>query len=185
MAEYRRLHVAGGTYFFTVVTSKRLPIFAEEVWRKLLGDCLRECASLWPFRTEAIVLLPDHLHALWTLPKADPNYSRRWGWTKKEFTKRFLAHGGVESVLGPWRQERKDRGVWQPRFRDHLIRDEYDFENHFHYIHYNPVKHGLAARPLDWEPSSFHRWVREGLYPENWGCAPEDELRFGSLVDAE
>ena len=90
MADYRRYFVPGGTYFFTVVTYDRAPIFATELARRILGQMMRECQRRWPFDVNAIVLLPEHLHAMWTLPTGDAGYPRRWGWIKKEFTKAWL-----------------------------------------------------------------------------------------------
>jgi putative transposase len=169
MANYRRWRVEGGTYFFTLVAHSRAPIFANQVARDILGTKFRECANRWPFETNAIVLLPDHLHLILTLPCGDANYSRRLGWIKKEFTKEWLASGGVEQAVSLARRERDDHGVWQARYWEHTIQNECDFDRHFDYIHYNPVKHGYVRSPSDWRWSSFHRWVRAGVYEVDWG----------------
>jgi len=129
---------------------------------------MRRCMLRQPVNTLAIVILPDHLHCLWELPPGDTDYSERWRWIKREFTRDWLAIGGTE-VTTPATSQRR-RGVWQRRFWEHMIRDETDLENHFDYIHYNPVKHGLVARPRDWLWSSFHRWVRRGHYQADWGA---------------
>jgi putative transposase len=181
MANYRRWHVEGGTYFFTLVTCKRAPLFANEAARTILGAKLRECKEKWPFEVNALVLLPDHLHAIWTLPPRDSRYPRRWAWIKKEFTKQWLAVGGQEQAIGQARRERGDRGIWQPRYWEHTIDDEHDFDRHFDYIHYNPVKHGHAASPADWLYSSFHRWVQAGVYDAEWGAAHHGLLVFDDL----
>lgn len=116
------------------------------------------------------MFLPEHLHALWTLPTGDCEYSLRWRWIKREFTSAWLEMGGAEEGRsGPRLRERR-RGVWQRRFWEHTIRDEADLESHFDYIHYNPVKHGPVQRPADWPWSSFQRWVREGHYCEDWAA---------------
>lgn len=169
MPQYRRAIVPGGTFFFTVVTGGRHPLFADERARWLLGNVIRDCRDRFPWTLDAIVLLPDHLHAIWTLPSGDDGYSSRWSWIKREFTRRWLSSGGNESFrsLGQSRQRR--RGVWQPRFWEHAIEDEDDFSNHFDYIHFNPVRHGYVERVRDWPWSSFHRWVRVGVYPPEWG----------------
>jgi len=164
MPDYRRYFVAGGSYFFTVVTDRRRPFLCEPLARTLLRAALRECLARWPFRLDAIVLLPDHFHAIWTLPASDASYSRRLGWLKKEFTKRWLARGGKDRRVSPSRSRRGNHGVWQRRFWEHSIRDEQDFERHLDYIHYNPVKHGLVRSPRDWPYSSFRRWVKLGVY---------------------
>lgn len=161
----------GGTYFFTVVTDRRQRIFSSGRARTLLGNALRACQQSHPFEVRAIVLLPDHLHTIWCLPPGDANYSARWQWIKTQFTQNWLAGGGTESDISGGRLRDGRRGVWQPKFWEHTIEDEDDFDSHFDYIHYNPVKHGYATCPADWEWSSFHRWVREGVYDANWACS--------------
>jgi putative transposase len=173
MADYRRYYVLGATYFFTVVTQGRAPVFHSAAARRILGVVLRETRERWPFEIVAIVLLPDHLHSIWTLSVDDDRYSLRWAWIKKEFTKRWLAAGGTEQVISPQRQARERCGVWQPRFWEHTIRDEDDFERHFDYVHFNAVKHGLVDAPWQWPHSSFHRWVRDGVYPSDWAAGPD------------
>lgn len=178
MPEYRRARVPGGMYFFTLVTNGRLPLFANQFARDLLGDCFREAQARWPFQITAIVLMPEHLHAIWTLPPGDSNYSARWGWIKKEFTGRWLDGNVSIPEVSPSQARERRQGVWQPRFWEHVIRDEDDFERHFDYIHYNPVKHGHVRCPGEWQPSSFHRWVKAGVYPKNWGCSESVEDVF-------
>lgn len=169
MPNYRRWYVPGATYFFTAVALHRRPIFASEQARKILGDVFRECQQKWPFQIPALVLLKNHLHTLWTLPPGDIEYSTRWGWLKKEFTRRWLECGGKEIPVSDGSHRERRRGIWQRRFWEHTIDDEDDFENHFHYIHFNPVKHGLVLAPRDWHHSSFHRYVESGVYHESWG----------------
>jgi putative transposase len=164
MADYRRYFVAGGTYFFTVVTNRRAPILRDPLARTILRSALRDCQARWPFRIDAIVLLPDHLHALWTLPAGDTAYSRRIGWIKKEFTKGWLRHDRLSTPISASRCVRRERGIWQRRFWEHMIRNECDFTCHLDYVHYNPVKHGLVPAPRDWPYSSFRRWVKLGVY---------------------
>ncbi|HSG68770.1 MAG TPA: transposase [Planctomycetaceae bacterium] len=183
MPDWRRAYVPGGSFFFTVVTDRRARILTTKRARTLLGQLIRECRDRWPFRIDAIVLLPDHLHTIWTLPTADTEYSKRWAWIKKEFTKEWIAKGGVEQSQTRGRIDDGRRGVWQPKFWEHTLRDEEDFERHFNYIHYNPVKHGLVKCPREWRWSSFHRWVREGVYPFNWACDEESiELDFAMIA---
>jgi putative transposase len=170
MPQYRRCRVPGGTVFFTVVTERRSPLLCGALARSILGDVFRACEKRWPFRVDGMVLLPDHLHSLWTLPPGDDAYSRRWGWIKKEFTKLWLAAGGEEQERSASRRRSRRRGVWQRRFWEHTIRDDDDYARHLDYIHYNPVKHSLVTAPRDWPYSSFHRWVRKGVYPPDWGA---------------
>jgi len=126
----------------------------------------------------AIVLLPDHLHTIWSLPAGDTEYPKRWGWIKKKFTKKWLSQGGAEQQQPPGRTRDERQGVWLPKYWEHTIESEQDFEAHFDHIHYNPVDHGLVKCPRDWPWSSFDRWVQQGVYEENWACWEE-----GAVVD--
>jgi putative transposase len=173
MSEYRRAFVPGGTFFFAVVTDRRAPLFSQGAARTILSDVIRRCQEHSPIEIVAFVLLPEHLHAMWTLPPGDSNFSMRWGWIKKEFTKTWLAAGGQEGPRPPTRQRERRHAIWQRRFWEHTIRDEDDLEAHFDYIHYNPVKHGWVASPHDWPWSSFHRWVRAGHYSLDWASGHE------------
>jgi putative transposase len=180
--DYRRAFVPGGTFFFTVVTERRAPLLCEPPARATLRRALAACRRRWPVRIDALVLLPDHLHAIWSLPRGDTNYSRRRAWIKKEFTKDWLACGGIEQPTSTSRQENRRRGVWQRRYWEHSVQADLDFERHCDYIHYNPVKHGLAACPADWPHSSFHRWVKLGAYPPAWGCSSLTKLSFDDIL---
>ena len=117
---------------------------------------------------DALVLLPDHLHMLWTLPPGDTDYSTRISVLKKRFTIRFLASGGIDAGISSRMKHKRLRGLWQSRFWEHTIRDARDFQLHMDYIHSNPVKHGLVQRPIDWQWSSFHRHVEAGHYEPTW-----------------
>jgi putative transposase len=176
MSDYRRYFVEGGTYFFTVVTQGRVPLFDSDVARTLLGSVMRQCLLRYPVEVIAIVLLPDHLHTLWTLPTGDDRYSERWRWIKRQFTRGWLSLGGAEQPCNASRRRERRRGVWQRRFWEHTIRDEADLEGHFDYIHHNPVKHGLVRRVCEWPWSSFHRWVRNGHYSIHWAGQTDWEL---------
>lgn len=170
--DYRRVFVRGGAYFFTVVTAKRRPILASQHALALLRDAFRATAVSRPFVVEAIVVLPDHLHCIWTLPPGDADFSTRWRLIKTRFTRRAapaLCQGS--HPLGP---VRGNGSIWQQRFWEHLLRDERDFERHFDYVHYNPVRHGYVSSPALWRYSSFHRAVRDGVYPVDWGAEAPD-----------
>jgi len=171
MPEYRRAFAPGGTFFFTVITYERSPFLCDQPARQLLRGVLRETQRRWPFTIEAIVLLPDHLHTIWTLPDEDADFSRRWAYLKKEFTKVWLAGSGIEGSVSASGRRNRRRGVWQRRFWEHTIRDERDFQRHCDYIHFNPVKHGHASCPHSWPFSSFSRWVERGVYGEDWRCS--------------
>ena len=178
MSNYRRAFVPGGTFFFTVVTHRRRKLFHLAENRALLGDAIRECQQDWPFEMTAIVLLPDHLHAIWSLPPGDTNYSGRWSVIKKTFTTMYLRQGGEDWIVSEGKRNENRRGVWQRRFWEHVLEDESDFQSHFDYIHFNPVKHNLVRCPSEWGPSSYHRWVKAGVYPPDWACGDHPQAHF-------
>ena len=171
MPNYRRWYVPGGTYFFTVVTAGRRPFLTMPLARRVLHDAIEAIRSKHPFDVTAIVLLPDHLHAIWTLPDGDTAYSLRWSRIKAEFTRKFLLAGGVEGGRSASRVRRRERGIWQRRFWEHVCRDEDDLKRFLDYLHWNPVKHGLVQRVKDWRWSSFQRYVDLGEYDLEWGTA--------------
>lgn len=164
MPRYIRSFVPGGTFFFTVTLLERQRrLLVERI------DLLREAFSLVqahkPFTLDAVVILPDHLHCIWTLPSGDADFSSRWHAIKAGFS-RGIASG---ERLSERRIKKGERGIWQRRFWEHAIRDERDFGRHADYIHYNPVKHGHAQRTADWPFSSFRRYVERGICPLDWG----------------
>lgn len=138
MSNYRRVYVPGGSYFFTVVTERRAQILGNDLTRDLLRAAFRDCLQRWPpFQVDAMVMLRDHLHALWTLPPGDADYSKRWGAIKKHFTESWLALGGAEKPRSASRIRHHRRGVWQSRFMEHTLRNELDYDRHFDYIPYS------------------------------------------------
>ena len=184
MSHYRRCYVPGGSFFFTVVTERRAPILGNDLTRDLLRAAFRDCFGRWPpFRVDAMVMLRDHLHAIWTLPPDDTDYSKRWGAIKKHFTQSWLALGGPEQLRTASRLRHRRRGIWQRRFWEHALRDERDYVRHFDYLHYNPVKHGLVDRPRDWPYSTFHRWVERGAYDLQWACGFRESFDFADLTE--
>ena len=162
MPNYRRTRAGGATYFFTVVTYQRRPLLCLDENRSILKDVIAEVANKYPFIVDAWVLLPDHMHCIWTMPGADGDYSIRWALIKREFTKR-------ERMTPESGMRCREKALWQQRFWEHQIRDEGDYKIHMDYIHFNPVKHGLAKSPRDWPHSTFHKCVRQGLYKADWG----------------
>jgi putative transposase len=169
MSNYRRWLVPGGTYFFTVVTFDRRPILTEDSARQLLRAAIAEVRADLPFEIAAWVLLPDHLHAVWTLPPCDSDYPRRWSRIKEKFTKTYLAAGGQEGTRNRSRRRHRERAVWQRRYWEHTVEDEADLAGCVDYVHWNPVKHGLVGRVRDWRWSTFHRFVQAGHYELDWG----------------
>lgn len=181
MPEYRRNYVPGGTLFFTVVTHERRRFLTTPLARRCLREAILTIQAKRPFEIVGIVLLPDHLHAIWTLPGGDADYSTRWRRIKEEFTILYLAKGGTEGRRSTSRRKRQERGIWQRRFWEHTIESDAELERHLDYTHYNPVKHGLVENPRDWPYSSFHRWVQKGAYDVNWGCAASGLMKFDDL----
>ncbi len=173
MSDYRRWRVSGGMYFFTIVTQGRRPLFQDAAHRARLRQAIRQVRSRLPFDIFAIVLLPDHLHTVWSLPSGDANYSTRWRQIKSLFTRSYLQDGNAEAPVTEQRQARDEHGVWQRRFWEHTVREEDDLKRCVDYLHFNPVKHGLVKAVRDWPWSSFHRFVRLSEYDANWGGRTE------------
>ncbi len=169
---YRRYR-EGNLFFLTVVTHHRRPLFADDHARRLLRDAIEATRLALPWTTEAMVLLPDHLHMLWRLPDNDTDYSRRISAMKKRFTRAYLATGGAEGRISPSQRRQRSRGVWQKRFWEHQIRNARDYHMHVDYIHTNPVKHSHVDFPRDWPYSTFHRYVDAQWYERDW-CGRSD-----------
>ncbi len=169
MPNYRRHYVPGGTFFFTVVTHERRGLFVRAEFRTMLQEAIAKIRAKRPFAMPAVVLLPDHLHCIWTLPEGDTDYSTRWRQIKEVFTRSYLDAGGEEGARSKSRQHHAERAVWQRRFWEHTCWDQDDLNRCIDYIHWNPVKHGLVQRVRDYPWSSFHRHVAEGIYPLDWG----------------
>jgi len=184
---YRRAQVKGGTYFFTVVTHKRIKIFNRSDNVELLRQAFRKVIKRHPFKIDAFALLPDHLHCIWTLPKGDADFSTRWRLIKSYFSRQIGMVGWVEgrnpTKTTTSRLKKKEKLIWQRRFWEHLIRDHEDLRRHVEYIHYNPVKHGLTKAPVDWDYSSFHRYVDKGMYDMKWGAGIK--MKFDTTVGYE
>lgn len=169
------MYLPGGTYFFTLVTYQRKALFSIPENIIYLRQATRQIKTEMPFEIIGAVILPNHIHFIWKLPPQDTNYSKRIGRLKVLFTKSLLLQSEQLSDISPPRQKRRESNVWQRRFWEHTIRSDRDLETHLHYIHYNPVKHGLVACPHLWEYSSFHDWVKKGFYPYNWCCCCNDK----------
>jgi putative transposase len=174
MTNYRRANIAGATYFFTVNLAERKRTYLID-HIDLLRQVIRAEMVKHPFTIDAMVVLPEHLHAIWTLPENDADFSNRWRRIKTEFSKGLP----ITERRSASRESKGERGVWQRRFWEHLIRDELDYARHVDYIHFNPVKHGHVTKVRDWPHSSFHRWVREGRLPDNWAGTDDEHQVFG------
>lgn len=160
---------AGQVDFFTVVTHHRREILTTDLGRAALRAAIRVVRTDHPFRITAIVLLPDHLHAIWELPPGDTDYSLRWRLIKSRFTRLWLDGGGEEGTPGASRKRKEERAVWQRRYFEHTCRDDEDLRRCVDYIHVNPLKHRLVGRVAEWPWSSFHRHVRLGESTKDWG----------------
>jgi putative transposase len=165
MTEYRRFYIPKAIWFFTVNLAERKKnrLLIEKI--DVLRDAFRYVKQRKPFHIDAIVIMPDHLHTIWTLPPDDCNFSVRWNMLKGSFS-RAIDYGERISIS---RQKRRERGIWQCRLWAHLIEDQDDYNRHVDYIHWNPVKHVHVKNVFDWPYSSFHRYVKQGIYVADWG----------------
>jgi putative transposase len=169
MPQYLRAFVPGGTFFFTVtLLERRCKLLIENI--DVLRQVFISARRRRPFTIEGIVILPDHLHCIWTLPSGEADFSTRW----HDIKPRFAAQIPQDERLSERRQKKGERGICQRRFWEHVIRDEQDYERHMDYIHYNPVKHGYVKRAADRPYSAFHRHVRHGIYNHDW--AGDDDV---------
>lgn len=175
MSEYRRANVPGASWFFTVNLAQRKgnSLLVDRI--DLLRAAFRAVRERHPFHMDAAVILPNHLHCIMTLPEGDADFSTRWNLIKGCFSRAI----GTGERISPSRAKRGERGIWQRRFWEHLIRDQDDFNRHADYVHWNPVKHGWVSRVADWPHSTFHEFVQRGIYPLDW-CGGT-----GGIVDGE
>jgi len=169
---YIRSKSAGGVYFFTVNLAERHNNDLLISHIDLLREAFRLTKRQYPFIIEACVILPEHLHCIWRLPEGDYDFSTRWRLIKTHFSKNIVLNERISSS----RKRNKERGIWQRRFWEHLIKDEDDYKNHLDYIHYNPVKHGYVQRAIDWQYSSFYIWTERGVYLRDWATQQDMEL---------
>jgi putative transposase len=169
MSRYRRAYVEGGLFFFTVTLANR----SSDVLVRHIGRLRRIYTSVrerHPFQTVAICVLPDHLHAVWSLPPSDADFALRCSLIKAGFSRGLSG----EMERSSSKTARRERGIWQRRYWEHAIRDDTDLERHVDYIHFNPVKHGHVSQVCDWPYSSFHRYVARGVLPRDWGGCMRD-----------
>ena len=174
MPDYRRNRQAGGSYFFTVnlLERHRNQLLVRQI--EILRDVVKRVRERYPFYIDGWVVLPDHMHCIWTLPQGDDDYAKRMRLIKTLFSKKIPKIERRSNV----RQRKGERGIWQRRYWEHTIRDERDYSTHMDYLHYNPVKHGYVEKVMDWPFSSFRHHVQRGLYTEDWGVDDID-IRAG------
>ncbi len=175
MRYYRSAVVPGSTYFFTLNLQDRSSnLFIQKI--DALRFAFKKVQQNHPFNIDAIVIMPDHCHMLMTLPEDDVDYSQRLSLIKAAFSRQIEPHETVSKS----RQKKRERGIWQRRYWEHAIRNPIDYEHHVNYIHYNPVKHGYVKNPVDWQYSSIHRFIRQGMLDGQWACVDDfNQARFG------
>jgi putative transposase len=175
MPNYRRIIAPGATFFFTVNCASRdgNRILVDHI--ELLRASFRVVKQRHPFEIDAMVVLPEHLHCIWTLPPGDADYATRWGLIKAGFSRALPPVEGRSKS----REKRGERGLWQRRYWEHMIRDDGDYARHLDYIHWNPVKHGWVEKVADWPYSSFHRYVLQGILPADWAGAKAEIMTAG------
>ena len=167
MSNYRRNVVTGGCFFFTVnLNDRRTSLLTDHIIH--LRQAVAKVKHTKPFHINAWVVLPDHMHCIWTLPNNDHDYSSRWRDIKGSFSRSLVTR---DEIINASRQRKKERGIWQRRFWEHTIVNDHDYQAHMDYVYWNPVKHGWCQAVKDWPFSSFHRDVAAGLYPLDW-CGP-------------
>jgi len=180
MSQYRRLKYPGATYFFTVVTYQRKKLFHLPEAREMLRNAIQSTRAERPFTIDAWVLMPEHLHTIWQMPDDDNDFSARWAMIKSRFSKQAKLVIPSDEPQSNSRNKRNECQYWQRRFWEHMIRDDKEYEIYMDYTHYNPVKHGYVNQVKDWPYSTFHRCVKQNLYPENWGSVEiSEEGAFG------
>ena len=166
MSRYIRSQCPGGTFFFTVVTLNRKKILLNTDLRSTLRLAINSVREKYDFKIDAWVMLPDHLHCIWTLPEGDSDYVKRWALIKRKVTQE----------LSDARSNKGEGIIWQRRYWEHKISCDNDYQKHMDYIHYNPVKHGVVKQVKDWRFSSFHRLVRDKVYPLDWGGSYQEQF---------
>jgi len=169
MPDFRRNLIPGASYFLTIVTYQRRPLFKEQFAKDLFWQVMEIIETRYPFKNEVFCLLPDHFHCIWTLPEDDHDYSKRVKELKRIFSLMVPQdHKPDPKTLSASRQKRHEGGLWHRRFWEHTIRSQEDYNRIMDYIHWNPVKHGYTDSPYLWEGSSFQRYVELGIYPPDW-----------------
>lgn len=168
----------GASCFFTLTLQDRSARYLVDHVAEL-RTCIATVKARHPFHIDAMVVLPEHLHAIWTLPENDGDFAMRWRLLKQSFTRRLQELDALAPDAAASRGKKRERSLWQRRFWEHRIRDDDDFARHVEYIHFNPVKHGWVLRAREWPYSSIHRYIREGKVEADWGISAAIEGQFG------
>lgn len=155
MNDYRANRVAGHSYFFTVRLSGRdSTLLTDHI--AAFGEAIRQARSRKPFHVDAWVALPDHAHAIWTLPPGDHDCATRWRAVKIAFSK------SLGKSLGQSRAGAAPDTIWEPHYRQHPVGSD-EYAGLVDYIHHNPLRHGLCGAPQEWPWSSLHRFIAAGM----------------------
>ena len=163
MPDYRRNRILGGTYFFTVnLLQRNSHLLVDHI--ESLREAIRVVRKNRPFHIDCWVVLPEHMHCIWTLPVGDAGYASRWKAIKTAFSKTIPKTERLSAV----RLAKGERGIWQRRYWEHTIKNDADYSAHMNYVHINPLKHGLVKRVVDWPYSSFHHLVKMGIYTKKY-----------------
>ncbi|WP_392537953.1 transposase [Legionella sp. 227] len=171
---YRRVFRPGSTYFFTLNLKDRASnLLVQNI--HVLRKTMSQIKKRYPFEINGIVILPEHLHMMISLPKGDSDYPLRIRLIKSNFSRQLPCNESIRFA----RQRKKERGIWQRRYWEHCIRDEKDYERHLNYIHYNPVKHGYVKKASDWHYSSIHRYIDAEILCKEWGGCSDKDRGFG------
>jgi len=174
LTNYRRNFAPGASYFFTVnLADRRSSLLTAHI--DALRVAFRDIRARHRFTIDAVVVLPDHMHAIWTLPDDDADFPLRWRLIKSAFSRSLPRHEPIQDSHA----RKGERGIWQRRYWEHTLRDETDFARHCDYIHFNPVRHGYVTEVWAWPYSSFHRMVRLGVYPAQWASERALEIDCG------
>jgi putative transposase len=182
MSRYRRATTAGASYFFTVVVYRRQTIFCDDVFLNALHAAITSVRVAHPFAIDAWVLLPSHLHCEWTLPEGEANFSTRWKIIKRAVSVACRENYRRADWMTASKIKHRESTIWQRRYWEHQIRDDLDLQRHVDYIHFNPVKHGYVKSAADWPHSTFHRYLRQGVYSPDWAGGDDvDELKAGEM----
>ncbi|SUD91970.1 REP-associated tyrosine transposase [Psychrobacter phenylpyruvicus] len=164
MRRYIRDNTYGGCYFITFVLQDRQSSLLTDYIAEF-RMAYRDTKKNYDFNLDAMVVLPDHVHMILTLPESSNNYSIIIASLKSQFSRRM----NKEESISQSRQKKRERGIWQRRFWEHRIRDDLDYQRHIEYIHFNPVKHGYVNSPKDWQYSTLRKFIDAGIYTQDWG----------------
>ena len=170
MSNYIRDKTQGGCYFLTFnLLDRKSSLLLTHIDK--FRDAYAKTIQHHQFKLDAMVVLPDHVHIMITLPPNSDNYAVIVASIKSQFSRQI----NKTEAITLSRQAKRERGIWQRRFWEHRIRDDADYRQHMDYIHHNPVKHGYVTNPQNWQYSTLHKLIKKGVYPADWGTDENDK----------